>query len=255
MTRKKITNKVEPKNKNQREFINAVVEKSVVFATGSAGSGKTYLAAAKALEYLEFAFVDRIVIVRPVVATEDIGYLPGDMNEKLDPYLMPLMDAFISVSNPKRVQDLTRTGEIEVAPLAFMRGRTFSDAFVILDEAQNTTIDQMRMFLTRFGENVKVVITGDLSQSDIPGMNGLRWATEKLAKCNSVHIVKYNNSDVVRSALVREILRHIDEPDDKSKKNNSRAVSRDIELTAITYGQESDNEFVQSSEAVPSTYI
>lgn len=251
MTRKKITNKIEPKNKNQKEFINAIVEKSIVFAIGSAGSGKTFLAAAKALEYLEFGFVDRVVIVRPVVATEDIGYLPGDMNEKLDPYLMPLMDAFISVSNPKRVQDLTRTGEIEVAPLAFMRGRTFSDAFVILDEAQNTTIDQMRMFLTRFGENVKVVVTGDLSQSDIPGTNGLKWAIEKLDKCSSIHIVRYNNSDVVRSALVREILRYIDEPNDKSKKNNLRTVSEHTRDASISERQENNFEFVQSSETVP----
>jgi phosphate starvation-inducible PhoH-like protein len=248
MTRKKINNKIEPKNKNQKEFINAVTEKSIVFAVGSAGSGKTFLAAAKALEYLEFAFVDRIVIVRPVVATEDIGYLPGDINEKLDPYLMPLMDAFISVSNPKRVQDLTRTGEIEVAPLAFMRGRTFSDAFVILDEAQNTTIDQMRMFLTRFGENVKVVITGDLSQSDIQGINGLQWAIDKLNTCPSIHIVRYNNSDVVRSALVRELLKYIDEPNDKSKKNNNRAVSDNIKNAAIREGQSNNIEFLQSPE-------
>jgi phosphate starvation-inducible PhoH-like protein len=251
MTRKKINNKIEPKNKNQKEFINAVTEKSIVFAVGSAGSGKTFLAAAKALEYLEFAFVDRIVIVRPVVATEDIGYLPGDINEKLDPYLMPLMDAFISVSNPKRVQDLTRTGEIEVAPLAFMRGRTFSDAFVILDEAQNTTIDQMRMFLTRFGENVKVVITGDLSQSDIQGINGLQWAIDKLNSCPSIHIVRYNNSDVVRSALVRELLKYIDEPNDKSKKNNNRAVSDNIENATIREGQSNNIEFLQSPETVP----
>lgn len=224
MSKKNSSKKVEPKNKKQREFIHAITEKSVVFTIGSAGSGKTFLAAAKALEYLEFAFVDRIVIVRPVVATEDIGYLPGDMNEKLDPYLMPLMDAFISVSNPKQVQDLTRTGEIEVAPLAFMRGRTFSDAFIILDEAQNTTIEQMRMFLTRFGENVKVVITGDLSQTDIPGTNGLQWAISKLSRCDSVHIVKYTNADVVRSSLVREILKYIEEPDDKSKENRKREI-------------------------------
>lgn len=233
MTKKKIINKVEPKNKKQREFINAVTEKSIVFATGSAGSGKTFLAAAKALEYLEFNFIDRIVIVRPIVATEDIGYLPGDMNEKLDPYLMPLMDAFISISNPKRIQDLTRTGEIEIAPLAFMRGRTFSDAFVILDEAQNTTIDQIRMFLTRFGENVKVVITGDLTQSDIPGTNGLAWAIEKLSACSSVHIIKYNNSDVVRSALVRDLLKYLEDNNDQSKKNNNRTVSRDARATTI----------------------
>jgi len=236
MNRKKNSIVVEPKNKKQREFISALAEKNVVFATGAAGSGKTFLAAAKALESLEFAFVDRIIIVRPVVATEDIGFLPGDIKEKLDPYLLPLMDAFISLSNPRRIQDLTQTGEIEIAPLAFMRGRTFSDAFIILDEAQNTTIEQMRMFLTRFGENVKVVITGDLSQSDIKGTNGLQWAIEKLKHCDSVHILRYNNSDVVRSALVRDILKYVDS-DDKSKTTFERPVSEIIRPTFVGNGQ------------------
>jgi phosphate starvation-inducible PhoH-like protein len=234
MTRKKITNKIEPKNKNQKEFLNAVVDKSIVFAIGAAGSGKTFLGAAKAVEYLEFGFVDRIIIVRPVVATEDIGFLPGDIKEKLDPYLLPLMDAFISITNPKRIQDLERTGEIEIAPLAFMRGRTFSNAFIILDEAQNTTIEQMRMFLTRFGEGVKVVITGDLTQSDIKGTNGLQWAVDRLKNCDSIHIVRYSNSDVVRSALVRDILKYIDDTDDKNKKNNCGRVSTVVE--SASYG-------------------
>jgi phosphate starvation-inducible PhoH-like protein len=237
---------VEPKNKKQREFISAVAEKNVIFATGAAGSGKTFLAAAKALEYLEYAFVDRIIIVRPVVATEDIGFLPGDIKEKLDPYLLPLMDAFISISNPRRVQDLTQTGEIEIAPLAFMRGRTFSDAFIILDEAQNTTIEQMRMFLTRFGENVKVVITGDLTQSDIKGTNGLQWAIEKLKLCESVHILRYNNSDVVRSALVRDILKYIDS-DDKSKTALERPISAIIRPAFIGNGQEESYQLNSSS--------
>jgi phosphate starvation-inducible protein PhoH and related proteins len=225
MTRKKSNNRVEPKNKAQKEFLSAVVEKSIVFAVGSAGSGKTFLGAAKAIEYLEFGFVDRIVVVRPVVATEDIGFLPGDIKEKLDPYLLPLMDAFITLTNPKRIQDLERTGEIEIAPLAFMRGRTFSNAFIILDEAQNTTIEQMRMFLTRFGEGVKVVITGDLSQSDIKGTNGLQWAVDRLRECDSVHIVRYSNSDVVRSALVKDILKYIDEPNDKNNQNTYKGIS------------------------------
>jgi phosphate starvation-inducible PhoH-like protein len=234
MIKKKNNSRIEPKNKNQKEFLNAVVDKSIVFAIGAAGSGKTFLGAAKAIEYLEFGFVDRIIIVRPVVATEDIGFLPGDIKEKLDPYLLPLMDAFISITNPKRIQDLERTGEIEIAPLAFMRGRTFSNAFIILDEAQNTTIEQMRMFLTRFGEGVKVVITGDLTQSDIKGTNGLQWAVDRLKNCDSIHIVRYSNSDVVRSALVRDILKYIDDTDDKNKKNNCSRVSTVVE--SASYG-------------------
>lgn len=238
MNRKKINNiTVEPKNKKQKDFLNAIVEKDIVFATGTAGSGKTFLAAAKALEYLDFAFIGRIIIVRPVVATEDLGFLPGDIKEKLDPYLLPLFDAFITLSNPKRVQDLTQTGEIEIAPLAFMRGRTFSDAFVILDEAQNTTIDQMRMFLTRFGENVKVVITGDLSQSDIKGTNGLQWAVEKLQQCDRVAIIKYSISDVVRSELVKTILQYID-PNEKSKTPFEGAVPVFIRPSIIGNGQD-----------------
>jgi phosphate starvation-inducible PhoH-like protein len=156
------------------------------------------------------------------------------------------MDAFISLSNPRRVQDLTQTGEIEIAPLAFMRGRTFSDAFIILDEAQNTTIEQMRMFLTRFGENVKVVITGDLTQSDIKGTNGLQWAIEKLKLCESVHIIRYNNSDVVRSALVRDILKYIDS-DDKSKTALEKPISAIIRPAFIGNGQEESYQLNSSS--------
>lgn len=208
---------VEPKNKKQKEFINAVTELPVVFAVGSAGSGKTFLAASQAYHYLSFAFVDRIIIVRPAVATEDLGYLPGDMKEKLDPYLLPLLDAFSDLSNPKTVQDLLHNGAIEVAALAFMRGRTFNNAFIILDEAQNTTVDQMKMFLTRFGENVKVVVTGDPTQSDIHGENGLQWATKKLSQCKSVAVIRYENKDVVRSALVRDILHHLE----KNEKNSN----------------------------------
>jgi phosphate starvation-inducible PhoH-like protein len=201
---------VEPKNKKQKEFIHAVTELPLVFAVGSAGSGKTFLAAAQAFHYLTFGFVDKIVIVRPAIATEDLGYLPGDMKEKLDPYLLPLVDAFTDLSNTKTVQDLMHEGAIEVAALAFMRGRTFSNAFIILDEAQNTTIDQMKMFLTRFGENVKIVVTGDPTQSDLPGENGLQWASKKLKHCKSVAVITYENKDVVRSALVRDILYYLE---------------------------------------------
>lgn len=205
-----IIKNVEPKNKKQREFINALSDFPVVMAVGSAGSGKTYLAAYKALEQLSYGFIDRIIIVRPAVATEPLGFLPGDMNEKLDPYLAPILDSLCNVSNPKLVHELRTEGVIEIAPLAFMRGRTFSNAFIILDEAQNTTIDQMKMFLTRFGENVKVVITGDPTQSDIKGKNGLLWAMQVLSASKSISVVKYENKDVVRSSLVREILSHIE---------------------------------------------
>lgn len=207
---KKRVKPIEPKNKKQKEFLNAVAELPVIFAVGSAGSGKTFLAASQAYHYLSFGFVDRIIIVRPAIATEDLGYLPGDMKEKLDPYLLPLIDAFNDLSNPKMVQDLVHEGAIEVAALAFMRGRTFNNAFIILDEAQNTTIDQMKMFLTRFGENVKVVITGDPTQSDISGENGLQWAVKKLRHCKSIAVIQYENKDVVRSALVRDILHYLE---------------------------------------------
>lgn len=209
MNKKRIKS-IEPKNKKQKEFLNAVAELPVVFAVGSAGSGKTFLAASQAYHYLSFGFVDRVIIVRPAIATEDLGYLPGDMKEKLDPYLLPLIDAFNDLSNPKMVQDLVHEGAIEVAALAFMRGRTFNNAFIILDEAQNTTIDQMKMFLTRFGENVKVVITGDPTQSDISGENGLQWAVKKLRHCKSIAVIQYENKDVVRSALVRDILHYLE---------------------------------------------
>jgi phosphate starvation-inducible PhoH-like protein len=219
---------IEPKNKKQKEFLNAVAEYPVVFAVGSAGSGKTFLAASQAFHYISYEFVDRIVIVRPAVATEDLGYLPGDMKEKLDPYLLPLLDAFSDLSNPKMVKDMMAEGVIEVAALAFMRGRTFSNAFIILDEAQNTTVDQMKMFLTRFGENVRVVITGDPTQSDIRGENGLMWATKKLCNCNSVAVVKYENKDVVRSSLVRDILNHLE----KNEKQDINIPSSEEDTTA-----------------------
>jgi phosphate starvation-inducible PhoH-like protein len=215
LNKRRIIN-VEPKNKKQKEFLSAIADLPVVFAVGSAGSGKTFLAASQALHYLSFNFVDRIVIVRPAVATEDLGYLPGDMKEKLDPYLLPLMDAFSDLTSPKTALDLVHEGSIEIAALAFMRGRTFNNAFIILDEAQNTTASQMKMFLTRFGENVKVVITGDPTQSDIKGENGLQWAVKLLKNCKSVAVIQYENKDVVRSALVRDILQHLEKNEKQS---------------------------------------
>jgi phosphate starvation-inducible PhoH-like protein len=211
--------KIEPKNKLQRQFVNSVSDKPITFATGCAGSGKTFLSAALALEYLSYNFVDKIINVRPIVATEDIGFLPGDMAAKLDPYLQPLMDAYESIYDPKTVGELVRSRQIQIATLAHMRGRNLTNAFIILDEAQNTTIKQMHMFLTRFGENVKVVITGDPSpaQTDIRGENGLVWAMDKLSSSKNVGIIQYTEKDVVRSELVKELLTHIE--DDRFDRN------------------------------------
>jgi phosphate starvation-inducible PhoH-like protein len=211
MTNRNKVKTVTPKNKIQKQFINAIVECPVVFSVGAAGTGKTFLAAHQALESLSYSFVEKIVLVRPVVATEQLGYLPGDFKEKLDPYLLPLFDCLTQVSNQQYIEQLREYGKIEIAPLAFMRGRTFSNSFVILDEAQNTTVSQMKLFLTRFGENVKVVITGDVTQSDIKEENGLQWAIEKLQLCPSVRIVEYKNKDVVRSALVADLIKYIDD--------------------------------------------
>ncbi len=216
MTKKRYNSlSIEPKNAKQREFLNSVSDYPVTFAIGSAGGGKTYLATFKAIEYLQYGLVDKIVVVRPAVATEDLGYLPGDLIEKIDPYLLPIWDAFESLVGIERFEDYKQNRQIEIAALAFMRGRTISNAFIILDEAQNTTIDQMKMFLTRFGENVKVVITGDPSQSDINGANGLEWAVEKLQECKSVNMIKYTKREVVRSALTRDILHHLEKSNDK----------------------------------------
>lgn len=214
--KKQYTRLVEPKNNKQKEFLESVADYPVTFAVGSAGSGKTFLATAKAVEYLNYGLVDKLVVVRPAVATEDLGFLPGDMKEKVDPYLLPIWDCLSNIAGPEKFRDMQEDKLIEIAPLAFMRGRTFSNAFIILDEAQNTTIDQMKMFLTRFGENVKVVITGDPTQSDIKGMNGLNWALEKLSECKSVNIIKYSKNQVVRSMLVKDILTHLERENAKN---------------------------------------
>ena len=221
---------IEPKNKKQREFINSVSDFPVTFAIGSAGAGKTFLATAQAVEYIHYNLVDKLIVVRPAVATEQLGFLPGDMAEKIDPYLLPIWDALSDILGPEKFANFKETNKLEVAALAFMRGRTFKNAFIILDEAQNTTVEQMKMFLTRFGDNVKVVITGDLTQSDISGTNGLQWAIEKLELCKSVNIVKYVRRDVVRSPLVRDILQHLE----KGNRDKNDNIPESAENTAGT---------------------
>ena len=193
----------------QADYLSAIDESELVFAEGPAGTGKTYLAVAKAVEYLVRGDVERIILSRPAVeAGEQLGFLPGDMREKVDPYLRPLYDALHDMMPAQQVQKRLESGEIEVAPLAFMRGRTLAKAFVILDEAQNTTAVQMKMFLTRLGENSRMVITGDLSQVDLPRgtRSGLRDAREALADVEGIRFLRFQETDVVRHLLVGRIV-------------------------------------------------
>ena len=201
---------VSTRSRTQREYVRAMDHHDLVFGTGPAGTGKTYLAVAKAVERLVNGQVDRIILSRPAVeAGEQLGFLPGNMREKVDPYLRPLYDALYDMLPAPQVIKRLDSGEIEVAPLAFMRGRTLANAFVILDEAQNTTAVQMKMFLTRLGENARMVITGDLSQVDLPKgtRSGLRHAMEILQGVDGIAFVHFTEADVVRHPLVARIVR------------------------------------------------
>ncbi len=193
----------------QSAYIRALDAHDLVFGTGPAGTGKTYLAVAQAASYLERGLVERIVLSRPAVeAGERLGFLPGDMREKVDPYLRPLYDALYDVLPPEKVERDLEAGIIEIAPLAFMRGRTLAHAFVILDEAQNTTSMQMKMFLTRHGEGSRMVVTGDPTQIDLPPgqKSGLDEAVRLLEHVNGIEVVQFTSADVVRSELVARIV-------------------------------------------------
>ncbi len=201
---------VEPKTIGQKKYVEAMQSHDIVVSIGPAGTGKTYLAVAMAVAALRMKEVERIVLVRPAVeAGESLGYLPGDFQEKIAPYLRPLYDALRDMMDPEKVKRLTEIGTIEVIPLAYMRGRTLNDAFVILDEAQNSTLPQMKMFLTRLGFNSRAVITGDITQIDLasPEMSGLVRIQEVLVDISGISFVYLNESDVVRHRLVREIVK------------------------------------------------
>ncbi|NLB26724.1 MAG: PhoH family protein [Bacteroidales bacterium] len=194
---------------NQRLLAKAVIKNDMIFAIGPAGTGKTYTAIALAVQALKNREIKRIILSRPAVeAGENLGFLPGDLKEKIDPYLQPLYDALQDMIPPRKLEDFLRDGIIQIAPLAFMRGRTLSNAFVILDEAQNTTINQLKMFLTRMGLNTKFIITGDITQIDLPrpGNSGLLFALKLLNNINSVSVIRFNKNDIVRHRLVRDIV-------------------------------------------------
>jgi phosphate starvation-inducible PhoH-like protein len=210
---------VAPKSATQRRYIEAIQSKDVVFGIGVAGTGKTYLAVAMAIQALMQKQVDRIVLARPAVeAGEKLGFLPGDLQDKVDPYLRPLYDALFDLIDYERVTKLLEKRVIEVAPLAFMRGRTLGNAFIILDEAQNTTSEQMKMFLTRIGFGSKAVITGDVTQIDLPTgkRSGLVEAERILSKVEEIEFVYFTDKDVVRHRLVQLIIRAYEEHTSKS---------------------------------------
>ena len=201
---------ISPQSTVQAEYIKTLFKKDMIFSNGPAGTGKTYMAVAVAVSLLISHKVDKIILTRPAVeAGEKIGFLPGDMKEKVDPFMQPIYDSLYDMLSPEKVKKYIENRVIEIAPLAYMRGRTLKDAFVILDEAQNTTPTQMKMFLTRLGENSKMVINGDLSQIDLPSnsKSGLEEAMNKLRKIKEIGFIKFSEEDIVRHHLVGKIVR------------------------------------------------
>jgi len=213
---------VQPYSHVQADYVKALFESDLVFGLGPAGTGKTYLAVAMAVYMFINRKVDRIILSRPAVeAGEKLGFLPGDLKEKVDPYLRPLYDALYDMIPGERVIKMVETGEVEVAPLAFMRGRTLANSYIILDEAQNTTPTQMKMFLTRLGENSRMVVTGDMSQIDLPKdvKSGLRDALNKIEHIEGIKCIRFSDVDVVRHDLAAKIVQAYDEWDKKKGKN------------------------------------
>lgn len=244
----KIKHQVKPKNYSQELYLQSLEDSPVVIGSGPAGSGKTYLVTAVAVRKLIDKEVDKIIITRPVVeAGENLGFLPGTIEEKLDPYLKPLVDAIEDHLGPMMTKKLFESGKIEVAPLAFMRGRTFNRCFVILDEAQNSTVEQMRMFVTRMGYESTFTINGDVTQSDLKKPkdagpdweNGLQYIIRKLkGRDEKIAYIEFSNRDVVRSAMVQRMLTLLDSPDEKvSKIERTERVNGSSRSAALLGGQ------------------
>ena len=239
---------VQPKSSNQRRYLEAIEKHDMVFGVGPAGTGKTYLAVAMAISALLAKRVNRIILARPAVeAGERLGFLPGTLQDKIDPYLRPLYDALYDMLDPEKVDRYLEKNVIEIAPIAFMRGRTLNDSFVILDEAQNTTSEQMKMFVTRLGFNSKAVITGDITQIDLPNArrSGLLEAIEVLHAVNGLAFVHFDESDVVRHHLVQRIVRAYDE--------HKARVAEQQELLLTEAKNAAANENVKPAEAEQKT--
>lgn len=212
---------IKPKTLGQRKYIEAIKNNTITIGVGPAGTGKTYLAVAEAVSAFRAKQVDRIILTRPAVeAGERLGFLPGDLQQKIDPYLRPLYDALFDMLGAENFQKCIERGDIEVAPLAYMRGRTLDDSFIILDEAQNTTREQMKMFLTRLGFNSKAVVTGDITQIDLPDgkKSGLKEAVRILKGIEDISICKLNEKDVVRHRLVQEIIKAYERSEEKNER-------------------------------------
>ncbi|SKA47309.1 PhoH family protein [Enterovibrio nigricans] len=237
---------IKPRTPNQAQYITNMVTHDITFGVGPAGTGKTYLAVAAAVDALERQEIRRILLTRPAVeAGEKLGFLPGDLSQKVDPYLRPLYDALFEMLGFERVEKLIERNVIEVAPLAYMRGRTLNDAFIILDESQNTTVEQMKMFLTRIGFNSRAVITGDVTQIDLPrnAKSGLRHAIEVLADVNEISFNFFLADDVVRHPVVARIVQAYDawEAEDaraRKKAEERRYQEREASTTTATHSEE-----------------
>lgn len=229
---------IKPRNPNQSKYVSDILTHDISFGVGPAGTGKTYLAVAAAVDALERQEVRRILLTRPAVeAGEKLGFLPGDLSQKVDPYLRPLYDALFEMLGFEKVEKLIERNVIEVAPLAYMRGRTLNDAFIILDESQNTTVEQMKMFLTRIGFNSRAVITGDITQVDLPRgtRSGLRHAIEVLKEANDISFNFFNANDVVRHPVVARIVMAYEDYEVQQERIR-------IQKKAEHTGQQSDNQ-------------